>query len=96
MLCYPVASHILLLGSVLELPTSQNAISLISDMALFVRFLETMVKREGYDLRKMLVGCSQMEAVARTTVEEARAALLSQEPYMPSTQARVSPKYVLK
>lgn len=90
MLCYPVASHILLLGSVLELPNDPNVGSLVLDMTSFVEFLKRLVHQEGLDLKQMLAGCSQMEAIARDTVEEARAADISQRPYVLSAQAQVS------
>ncbi|KAJ3579701.1 hypothetical protein NPX13_g860 [Xylaria arbuscula] len=73
-LCYPMSAMITLLVGVLEDPLSSSTNLDLDAMRSFCDFLETAVG-EGYDLRRALQACAQMEKLAQNAVHAAQALL---------------------
>ena len=64
MLCYPVCAFLILLKEVLHNPYGDEAASDVAHMLTFIQHLEDWRRKEGYEIQKVITGCSRLLAVA--------------------------------
>ncbi|KAI1109664.1 hypothetical protein F5Y14DRAFT_431811 [Nemania sp. NC0429] len=77
-LCYPLSASVALLAGVLEDPLSASAWSDIRAIETFGRYLEGLIRDDGYDLRLAHQACLRMEEMARDAVRKAEGTLMTQ------------------
>lgn len=71
MICYPVASCLILLWSALEESTGAEAHANVRVLGQFVQFLAGL-REEGCDVRNLLDGCSKFFKIAKYAVHTQR------------------------
>ncbi|KAK6845387.1 hypothetical protein PG995_015497 [Apiospora arundinis] len=64
MLCYPVSAFLILLKEVLDDPRGDEASSNVTHISTFVQDLKNWKQKEGYDIQKVIEGCSKLLAIA--------------------------------
>lgn len=81
LLPYPLCSIITLLASIIENPINPHSSSNVDLISCFVRFLEMMQRKEGYDIDGFLTGCTMLEDIAKETIARAHDIQAASKPF---------------